>query len=416
MARHCFAFSGADTPEITYDPEILWINNKRNITLRRVDATGNYAFSPLGKYPVTGGIVTTGNIEASGLTSFYSFEEFSEIETDEDGNDLGEIRYQLSLDDGITWLYWTGVAWAAAGAGNWNTAAEIDDGITSADITHQYKFRAQLLPDVSLDYSPQLKEIMIGVVYRYNVLEDLVRTIKRYLDNNLSFDLTSLYEMPSTTNNFVLNVDFTISSIYGCYDITADPDKAANLYSSFNPATNTITMTGPVTAGHIIETEFVGRCSNFIARADEDLQISSIPSVYIFHNEGEDEKKWKESSNDTEITISRSTGRKGQQLIWRTVLFNIMCVAKYPNTVLAMNSSIDNLLSDEKSPKIYSLATGERCKLHEYILMTTDQERDVVGKMISFKLSAPRWTSTRTEAPLATTLDYDVSLTVPERA
>ncbi|MFA5051935.1 MAG: prepilin-type N-terminal cleavage/methylation domain-containing protein [Patescibacteria group bacterium] len=68
----------------------------------------------------------------------------------------GEIYYQLSDDNGSTWQYWSGSAWATAGAGNYNTAADINAHFTAFPVTaQQLSFRAFLSSDgtqlVSLD-------------------------------------------------------------------------------------------------------------------------------------------------------------------------------------------------------------------------------------------------------------------------
>jgi len=43
----------------------------------------------------------------------------------------GSISYQLSSDGGSTWKYWSGSAWATAGAGNYNSASVINTNIAA---------------------------------------------------------------------------------------------------------------------------------------------------------------------------------------------------------------------------------------------------------------------------------------------
>lgn len=57
----------------------------------------------------------------------------------------GEVYYQISNDDGSTWNYWNGTAWVIAGAGNYNTAADIDTNILSFALgTRSFKWKAFL--------------------------------------------------------------------------------------------------------------------------------------------------------------------------------------------------------------------------------------------------------------------------------
>jgi type II secretory pathway pseudopilin PulG len=60
----------------------------------------------------------------------------------------GEIYYQLSIDDGGTWLYWNGSTWGIASIGDYNTANVIDANINSFPTTTQkITYRAFLESD-----------------------------------------------------------------------------------------------------------------------------------------------------------------------------------------------------------------------------------------------------------------------------
>ncbi|MDO8668758.1 MAG: Ig-like domain-containing protein [Candidatus Buchananbacteria bacterium] len=57
----------------------------------------------------------------------------------------GEIYYQLSNDDGATWQYWNGSAWATAGASNYNTGSVINTNISTFGVTnHKIRWKAYL--------------------------------------------------------------------------------------------------------------------------------------------------------------------------------------------------------------------------------------------------------------------------------
>lgn len=76
----------------------------------------------------------------------------------------GEIYYQLSNDDGSTWYFWNGTAWAEAGASQYNTAVDVNAHIkTFSPGTANFKWKAYLFSDggqqiilisVSLTYNP----------------------------------------------------------------------------------------------------------------------------------------------------------------------------------------------------------------------------------------------------------------------
>jgi len=76
---------------------------------------------------------------SSGIQSWSSFTETA-------NKNSGEIYYQLSGDDGTTWKYWTGSAWATAlASSSSNIASVINTNISSfATSTQQIKFRSFL--------------------------------------------------------------------------------------------------------------------------------------------------------------------------------------------------------------------------------------------------------------------------------
>ena len=78
---------------------------------------------------------------ATGITTWSTFTETAI-------KNGGEIYYQLSDDDGTTWYWWDGGAWAVAGASDYNTATEVNTNISSFSITNeQIMFMAFLESD-----------------------------------------------------------------------------------------------------------------------------------------------------------------------------------------------------------------------------------------------------------------------------
>lgn len=78
------------------------------------------------------------------MTKTVSWDSFTETAT----KNGGEIYYQLTGDNGTTWKYWTGAAWATAGASNYNTATIVNTNIgTFATSSNQINFKAFLSGD-----------------------------------------------------------------------------------------------------------------------------------------------------------------------------------------------------------------------------------------------------------------------------
>ncbi len=73
----------------------------------------------------------------------------------------GEIYYQLSGDNGLSWQYWSGSSWVNAGGDNYNTAEVINSNISSyPTTTSQIVFKAFLAGNGSQQI--QLRNVRIG--------------------------------------------------------------------------------------------------------------------------------------------------------------------------------------------------------------------------------------------------------------
>ncbi len=92
----------------------------------------------------TGGTYPTDKPDIYPASSFFapgvvSWDNFTETAV----KNGGEIYYQLSNDDGTTWQYWNGSAWAAAGAADYNIATVVNTNIGSFTTANEkIKFRA----------------------------------------------------------------------------------------------------------------------------------------------------------------------------------------------------------------------------------------------------------------------------------
>lgn len=109
-------------------------------------------------YPTdTPNIYPNTSLNPTGVTSWNSF-----VETATKGT--GEIYYQLSNDDGATWQFWDGTAWATAVlATDYNTASVINSRIGTFGVTNEkIKWKAFLSSNGSQQVS--LDNVAIGYV------------------------------------------------------------------------------------------------------------------------------------------------------------------------------------------------------------------------------------------------------------
>ncbi|MCX6715385.1 MAG: hypothetical protein NTX72_06275 [Candidatus Uhrbacteria bacterium] len=111
-------------------------------------------------------ITPTTSLTLTGTKSWNHFTETSTLNG-------GSINYQLSSDDGVTWQYWNGSAWATAGGSNDNAATVVDAHIaTFTKATNKIKWKAFLtssgtqqviLDNVAVDYTDNALPVISSV-------------------------------------------------------------------------------------------------------------------------------------------------------------------------------------------------------------------------------------------------------------
>ena len=95
-----------------------------------------------------------GSFFAPTMSSWHSFGELAY-------KDGGEVYYQLSADDGLSWLYFNGFSWASAGGSDYNTADAVNANIPIfPSITKKILFKAFLQSDGS--QFVQLDNVSVG--------------------------------------------------------------------------------------------------------------------------------------------------------------------------------------------------------------------------------------------------------------
>ena len=161
-----------------YSDTVIFFDDKnRRVQLRRTDLAGNYN-RLIGRFNNSGTVVLP-NFRADKITELYSFEENS--------SGSGTVDYQLSNDNGVTWQYYSGTAWGTAGATDFNTLTEVDANISDFILNYpkEVRVKARLRATVNTDLTPMLSGVFINYEHDADYLEDVQRTLKRFLDQRL---------------------------------------------------------------------------------------------------------------------------------------------------------------------------------------------------------------------------------------
>lgn len=168
------------TGDYTYDPNKISVQSSRAQLVSGLTSsssgwtftsTSDYTYNPT-KIQITGGVAqlfesppgvfpndrpTIEPITSLSVSTVYQWTSFTETAN----KNSGEIYYQLSINNGSTWLYWDGSSWSVAGSTNYTTASVINSNIgTLATSTGQIMFRAFLESDGT--FQVQLDNLVVG--------------------------------------------------------------------------------------------------------------------------------------------------------------------------------------------------------------------------------------------------------------
>jgi len=235
----------------------------------RQDADGNYALD---------GLFYESTVELPGWGG-NAITEFTSVEWLTSLPDGTSVTFQLSTDGGTAWQYYDGAAWQpSAGPTDWMSYDDLGNGLPS--ITGKLmKLKMKLTPNADGTRTPLVRALAVYYEGTWNYFEDLKRSLKRYIDENIYIDLTWAKKTPSSSQSFELETDWEVLSVTGVYDSTNDPDKTTNLFSAYDSDTGIVTLTESVVDAEI-EATFTGRCPVFLS-ADDNLTLSELPAIVV---------------------------------------------------------------------------------------------------------------------------------------
>lgn len=293
-------FELRDRTSFSFDETKVEFRDGEEIRLLKTNATTGL-YDPSGKYREAA-TVEFPNFVAKGLTSLFGLDEHSSNPEDAEGNPYTSIGYQVSVDGGSTWLYWTGAGWGAAGASDFSSATDIDANIAALPFTgeKQVKFKARLVPSSDGFDTPSLKGLLLHHEVRLNWFEDVQRSLRSFLSSNFRARLSIRETLKSASTTVVVNTDFRVHSVVGVWNETTDPGRNSNLFVSKTEVQTgtdengdpvyktTITLSASQAAGSVLFIVFLGIPPVIIAPADEELHLATIPAL-VFRVESIDE-------------------------------------------------------------------------------------------------------------------------------
>jgi len=389
-----------DLDLFTYDATKLFVDrDNRMFKLVQRNAEGFY--DPSALFPDSAEIIFP-NFVAKALTSFFGFEPCEVYDEDSEGNELGTIGYQLSNDNGSTWYYWDGAAWSSTTT-DFNTKAEIDNNIDQfkLDINKQFKLKVKISASDDNLYTPRLGEIFVYTELDYDFEEDVFRTLKHHVQDNLNAKLKYKVKLKQGSAVVKLDVDLTVNSVISVYNLTDDPNKETDLYQSID-VSNNVTMTSEQDENDIIEINYYGTVPVFIT-SDKDYKTSEIPAIVIKSLGTTDVRERNfYGSNVIERNFAKFLTKTRKSPIWKRMKIRVECKSDSNLVTFSLVDSIEKILRNEDV--LISEANGEELELEDYVPVVVDDNINLgqFGKIVQFDTIGKEWIGTPVQRPMVT--------------
>jgi hypothetical protein len=294
------------------------------LKLRCRGSNGLFAPPPYGSY--TASIVELRAWIPSELDSLFGFRAYG-------AENNGEIGFQFSADDGVSWLYYDGATWIPAG-GDWNTVDDADAGIATFPYNGSLKIRIRLAPSSNNLYSPYLTLVRIFCEFRpFAMMDDVYRSFKHFLRDKCTY--RQLYQEELNGTNLVIIPDrFQIIGEVKVFDLALDPNKRDNLVDVVTD--QEILLTRNVTG--TIEAQFLSTPGVHLG-TDAGMTLAETPAI-IFQLLSNQEDKLSARDVYADWEVSKKVVRVRKTPLRYNVFFQIKSIAHKKARVVGVNDAI----------------------------------------------------------------------------
>jgi hypothetical protein len=205
--------------------------------------------------------------------------------------------FGFRLSNGTNEYYWNGASWEI-NVVDWNTETDVANNISTFPFTEQKIQIIVNLLTIDSRYTPELKEIKVLYSSNIEFQEDIIfRSLVPLLKNEIRpiADFPIVLEETTSTIDlktvYELETPYDIIGIDSVFDYTSDPNLWTDLYQSYNPSTQVITLSQAVTSGNTLWIRFTYRPLIAVTTDQEYTELDRLPSVLISDIDLRNEKK-----------------------------------------------------------------------------------------------------------------------------
>jgi hypothetical protein len=321
---------------------------------------------------------------------------------EEPGTD--EALFRLSADEGVTELYWDGAAWRApADDTEWNAEDEVDEGIAKFPFETSISVVLRLVSGTGAT-TPKFHGFYIFYEVFYDCTEDLLRSVFEKIDAEVRIPAFDRFELDNPDNVLeVTEQPWEIVDSIQVYNLTDDPARQVNLFSSISGST--VTLTSDQVG--VLEVRYHGkiRRSQIHISTDGDFQLQALPAIVILPTSELRVRDDHESRIEEQLR-ALSVVRMRAQPARHSFTLNLQCISQF--------SLHDKKLADaarrafDTKEWVRSLALDEEFELVglENVNQTNQTQNQLFTRTVQVIVSVLEWLPSYRDVPMVRKLTY----------
>jgi hypothetical protein len=299
-----------------------------------------------------------------------------------DGGAAFVTSARFKLGDGVSWYWWNGTQWIANDP-QWNTETQISQGIESFPVTQTAVQVRVNLRTTDQRVGPELVEIKFAYSAVIESIDDVVlRSLRRTLATQTVIGRVDMISPTDGATSFVVSLKnhYVVTGIDSVFDETEDPEHLSDLYQSWNGATNTVTTSALIPAGHVVRINFKHTAEVALHTDVDYREMKVIPAIGFTSTQEIDQGY---TSSDYVINLATNRGYRLARARQFDLVITLELAASKLWDLMRLAEMVKMTCGDHA--KVTSLGTDESFDLaiHEpFIVRNTSGTRNVhVGTM-----------------------------------
>jgi hypothetical protein len=306
------------------------------------------------------------------------------LPVDEDGAAVTSVG--LRIFDGTDERWWNGAAWVVAGAGEWNTEAEVNANIAAFDVSARAFGVVFNLATTDDRFTPEVE--CFAVLWRGPIdwTDDLlIDSLVGVLQDELAY-VEDVALPPLASASAVIDLDaysddhdLTYVDADAVFDHVNDPTHATDLLSSYNPTTRVLTLTTPIPIGGVPYLRMIVRPHVAWDTNQDFTELGKLPQVII---------------RDTEnVVSSRYPPRSASEIVNKTTNAAVKVPAPYRATYeLTVEVNVDRTTTQARivDELMRFLTTGPASEVGPFLRSRATDRRYRMRLIDEFRAVDPR--------------------------